>query len=105
MCFGLNILGGGTKAAKLQAKATMDSANMVAASDREAARGNLLAMSTQIAQKRAADGAAELLSTPQEKATVVLSPETDAPEVDPLTNKRKTRRGEFFSAARSGINI
>ena len=48
----------GSGGSKRQAEATLKSAEMQAAADREAVRGNTLAMQTQIAQKRASDQAA-----------------------------------------------
>lgn len=99
------LFGGGNKAAKRQADATLKAAEMTAASNREAARGATLSMQTQLAQKRASDQAAELLSTPQEGATVILSPETDAPEIDEVTRKRKTVRQQFFNTPSSGLNV
>lgn len=97
------LLGGGS--GKKQAAATMKSAEMQAASDREATRGNALTMQTQIAQSRASDQAAELLNKPQKGATVILSPEEDTPEIDPETGRRKTARSSFFSTPSTGINI
>lgn len=91
------LFGMGKGAAKIQAKATLDSANMQAASDREVARGAIQSMSTQIAQKRASDVAAESLSRPQEGPTVILSPEQEAGKIDPSTGRRRTRRSGFFS--------
>lgn len=104
MCLGLDLFGA-KKAAKISAKATMDAANMQAKADREAVRGNTLTMQTQIAQERASDLAAELLNKPQKGANVILSPDEDAPEIDPETNRRKTVRSQFFNAASTGINI
>lgn len=104
MCFGLDVFGVG-KAAKKQAKATMDSANMQASSDREVARGNVLSMQATLAQSKAADLAAELLGKPQENAQVILSPEEDAPTIDPETGRRVSRRAQFFNTSTSGINI
>ncbi|NRB01602.1 MAG: hypothetical protein HRU32_17670 [Rhodobacteraceae bacterium] len=94
----------GSGGSKRQAEATLKSAEMQAAADREAVRGNTLAMQTQIAQKRASDQAAELLSTPQEAANVILSPETDEPDVDPVTGRRRTTRSRFFNNY-TGLNI
>lgn len=102
MGFVTSLFGGG--GSKRVAEATIQSAEMQAAADREAVRGNTLAMQTQIAQKRASDQAAELLSTPQEGANVILSPETEAAEIDPETRRRKTVRSSFFNNS-TGINI
>ncbi len=97
---------GGKKAARIQAAATLKTAADQAAADREAARGSVLTQQTLIAQKNATDRAGELLDDPQEAATVVLSREQDAPEIDPETGRRKTRRGQFFRpAGQSGITI
>lgn len=103
MCLGLDLFGA-KKAAKIQAEATLKSANMQAASDREVARANTLSIQSQLAQDRASDMAAELLSTPQESATVILSPEEDALPVDEATGRRKSRRSQFFSST-SGVQI
>lgn len=97
------LFGGG--GGKRQAEATMKAAEMTAAADREAIRGNTLTMQTQIAQQRASDTAAELLSTPQEGANVILSPDEDAGEIDEETGRRKTVRSQFFNSAPTGLNI
>lgn len=97
------IFGGG--GGKRQAEATMKAAEMQAGADREAIRGNTLTMSTQIAQKRASDVAAELLSKPQEGANVILSPDEDAAEIDPESGRRKTVRSQFFNSSSTGLNI
>lgn len=99
------IFGSGKKAAEIQADATLQSAELQAASDREAARGSALTIQTQIAQERASDQAAELLNTPQEGPNVILSPEQDEPDIDPETNRRKTARSQFFNQRSSGLNI
>lgn len=98
MCFG-------NGAARAQAKATMDSANMQAASDREIARGNVYSMMTQIAQKNAADRAAELLGATQKAPTVMLAPQADAGTIDPVTGKRKSLRDRFFKTAPSAVSL
>lgn len=89
------IFGGG--GGKEQAAATLKSAEMQAASDREVARAAVQSMQTQLAQKVAADKAAELLERPQKGANVVLAPQTEGGTVDPSTGKRRTRRDGFFS--------
>lgn len=99
------LFGSGTKAAKIQAQATMASANMVAASDRENARASVNSMQTQIAQKHAGDMAAELLSRPQEGADVLLAAPTEAPALDPITGRRRTARSRFFAPKTSGLSI
>lgn len=99
------LFGGGKKAAKRQAEATLKAANMQAASDRETARAAVLTMSNLSAQARAADVAAEKLSRPQPDVDVLLAPEAEAPEIDPLTNRRRTARSSFFSRPTSGIAI
>lgn len=101
----LKVFGSGKKAARIMAKATMDSANMAAAADRETARGNVLAQQAMIAQSRASDKAAEMLKVPQENASVILSTGEDAPSIDPATGRRKTTRSQFFAPASSGISI
>lgn len=97
------LFGGG--GGKRQAEATLKSAEMQAAADREAVRGNTLTMATQIAQQRASDQAAELLNKPQKGPTVILSPEEEEAEIDPETNRRKTARSQFFNSPSTGINI
>jgi len=94
----------GSGGSKRQAKAIEKSAEMQAAADREAVRGNTLAMQTQIAQKLASDRAAELLSEPQEAPNVILSPQTEELEVDPETGRRRSTRARFFNNS-TGLNI
>lgn len=96
---------GGGGGSKRIAEATLTSAEMTAASDREIARAATLAQQTQIAQRRAAEDADELLSKPQEKANVVLSAPQEAAEVDPFTKRRKTRRDQFFNSSNTGVQI
>lgn len=100
------IFGSGKKAARKQAAATLTAANMQAASDRESARAAVLNMQNMAAQSRAADVAAEKLSRPQPKVSVTLAPETEIPEIDPETKRRRTARDAFFrQSAPSGIRI
>lgn len=95
----------GTKAAKISAKATMDSANMQANNDRLVAQAAVSSQQTMIAQKQAADKAAEILGTPQEKVDVQLATDTDAPTLDAATGKRKTTRTPFLGAPASNTGV
>lgn len=106
MGFVTEIFGGGKKSAKIQADATLKSANMQAASDRENARAATLTMENMAAQSRAADEAAEKLARPQQEVSVLLAPETETPEIDPETRRRRTARSSFFKApSTSSIRI
>lgn len=104
MCMGLDLFGA-KKAAQIGAAATMESANLQAASDREVARGNTLTMQSALAMSRASDLAAELLGKPQEGANVILSPEEDAPVIDENTGRRVSRRSQFFTNTSPGVTI
>lgn len=97
------IFGSGKKAAKIQAEATLQSANMQAASDREVARAAVNGMQTQIAQKQASDKAAELLTRPQEAPNVILAAARQKGEVDPVTGRRRSVRSKFFSRSASQV--
>lgn len=101
------IFGSGTKAAKIQAQATMDSANMQANSDRLVAQAAQSSQETMLAQKRAADQAAELLSVPQEQVDVQLAGNSPAAQIDENTGRRKTARSPFMGAkpSTSGVRI
>lgn len=90
-----SILGGGKKAAKKIAAATLASANMQAANDRLVAQASQNATETMLAQKVASDRAAELLSRPQDTVDVQLGTGTDAPAIDPETGRRRTTRSKF----------
>lgn len=92
-------LGGGKKAARRQAEATLKAANMQASSDRENARAATLNMENMAAQSLAADRAAERLSRPQQEVSVLLAPETETPEIDPETKRRRTARTPFFKGS------
>lgn len=100
MCFGAK------KAAKIQAKAVMDSANMEAANLRLQAQSAAQQQQTILAQDKAATAAAELLDTPQGQVEVQLASNTTAPlEVDAVTGRRRTPRSAFQSTSSSGISI
>ena len=101
------LFNGGMKAAKLQAKATADSAALTANSDRVVAQGAQQAMETQLAQKIATDKAAEVLGKPQGQIDVQLAPEAAVAEIDQATGRLKTTRSTFTGkrAAGSGIRI
>jgi hypothetical protein len=103
----MGFLSSGKKAARIQAKATTDSANMQAASDRVVAQGAQQSLETQLAQKLASDKAAETLSKPQGQIDVQLAPDANVAEVDPVTRRRKTTRSRFFrnNSPSSGISI
>lgn len=96
MGFVTKIFGSGKKAAKIQADATLKAANLQASSDRENARAATLTMENMAAQSRAADQAAEKLSRPMGEVNVLLAPETETPELDPETKRRRTARTPFF---------
>lgn len=100
------IFGSGTKAAKIGADATLKAANMQAGADRVNVQGAQMALETTLAQKNAADKAAELLSKPQEQIDVQLAPDAPATEIDATTGRRRTSRSRFQSRVTgSGINI
>lgn len=96
MCFG-------NKAAKRQARATEKAAAQQAKADRDAAIAMQQGRETMIAQARAAEKAAELLSTPMEQAEVDLS--VDDAEVDPVTGRRRPIRAAFMSTRAQGSGI
>ena len=106
MGFVTKLFGGGKKAARIQADATLKAANLQASSDRENARAATLTMENMAAQSRAADQAAEKLSRPQPEVSVLLAPDTETPEIDPETKRRRTARSSFFKApSASSIRI
>lgn len=97
---------GGKKSAKIQADATIKSANMQANSDRMVAQAAVLSQQTMLAQQKAAEAASATLSVPQEKVDVQLATDTTPAEIDPGTGRRKTTRSPFMGAASSsGIRI
>jgi len=98
--------GSGKKAAKRIAAATLQSAEMQAKNDRLQAQSAAQALETTIAQKRAADAAAETLSRPQEQVDVQLAADVAPAEVDPSTGRRITTRSKFQSKTNgAGIRI
>jgi alanyl-tRNA synthetase len=100
------LFGGGKKAAQIGADATLKAANMQAGNDRLLAQAAQQALETTLAQKRASDKAAELLSKPQELIDVQLAPDAPAAEIDATTGRRKTTRSKFMSSTSgSGIHI
>jgi hypothetical protein len=102
----MGFLSGGKKAAKRQAAATLKAAEMQAANDRLVAQAAQQSLETTLAQKNAADKAAELLSKPQEQIDVQLAPDAPAAEIDVSTGRRRTTRSKFQSASTgSGIRI
>ncbi len=103
----MGFLGGGAKkAAKKQAAATLKAAEMEAQNNRDQAKAAQTAMETTLAQKQAADKAAELLAKPMEQIDVALSPETEAVDIDPETGRRRTARSNYFAPTNgSGIRI
>lgn len=98
-------LGGGKKAAREQAKATLTAAKMQADSDSWATKAMQTSQETMIAQSRASSAAAELLSTPQEKVDVQLSTDPNPAEIDETTGRRKTTRTPFTAPRSSGVSI
>lgn len=102
----MGFLFGAGKAAKIQADAILKSANMTADQNREVARGTVLNMQSQIAMKNASDQAAEVLKRRPEKANVLLSAQEAPAEIDPTTNRRRTKRAAFFNKpSATGIQI
>lgn len=99
MCFG-------NSAAKRQAKATMDAANMEAANLRLQAQSAVQQQETMIAQDKAATAAAELLNTPVGQVEVQLASGATSPiEID-ATGRKKTARSLFQSKPPgTGISI
>lgn len=90
--------GGAKKAAKKQAKAIKEAAELEAKQHREAARGAQMATETMLAQDRASKAAAELLKRPQEEVEVELASRGGDDEFDPVTGKRRTTRSTYTSA-------
>jgi len=99
------IFGGGKKAAKKIAAATIKSAEMQAGNDRLVAQASQNATETMLAQTIASDKAAELLAQPQGKIDVQLGAGTDAPSVDETTGKRRTVRQKYTPTRNSGIKL
>jgi len=101
------LFGSGKKAAKIQAKATMDSANMQASADREVARSAVQTQETMIAQHVASKMASDILSKPQGQVDVQLSPDATNATVDPATGRKRNVRAQYRMkpSAGSGIKI
>ena len=104
MCFGLGLLSkitGSSKAAKATAKA----AEKAAANDRLAAQAAQQAQEATIAQSRAAEQAAAVLSRPIEEVAVKVG-EDGSNQVDPETGRRRTPRARFqMGSASSGSGL
>jgi hypothetical protein len=101
MCFG-----GGKKAARIEAEATMAAANMQASSDRQMVQATQNTTETMLAQQVASQKAAELLDRPQQQVEVKLGSSTEAATIDPTTNRRSTTRSRYTRAAsKSGLSI
>jgi hypothetical protein len=98
MCFG-------NKAAKRQAAAAEADARRAALNDAYAAQGAAQARTNAIDLDKATKAAADLLTTPVEKAEVQLSEDVPAAEIDPATGRRRTTRSSFQMSRASGINI
>ena len=95
---------GTKKAAKIGAAATLKSAEDQAKANRLAAQAAQANTETIIAQTRASDAARELLDVPMEEAQVDIAV-GDAPEIDPATGRRRTRRSAFMANVSSGSGI
>jgi alanyl-tRNA synthetase len=98
-------LGGGKKAAKIQAAATIKSAEMQAGSDRLTAQAAQSAQETMLAQTRASERASEILSVPQEKVDVQLATDATPSEIDPGTGRRKTARSPFMAQGQASAGV
>jgi hypothetical protein len=94
-------------ASKKQAQAITESSQQEAAAAREAARGDVLAQQTLLAQDRAAKSAEELLSRPTGEVDVSLqSDASNSASIDPSTGKRRTKRASYGTGGSpSGIQI
>jgi hypothetical protein len=99
------LFGGGKKAARITAAATLKSAEMQAANDRLVAQASQNSMETMLAQSVASDKAAELLSVPQGQIDVQLGASTDAPTVDEATGKRRTVRQKYTPTRNKGTQL
>lgn len=89
-----------SEASKKQAAATETASKSVEKANLEAARSSQMAQETQLAQAKAADQAADLLSQPVAQADVAAAPTRD--EVDANTGARKKPRDAYSNAS---INI
>lgn len=99
------IFGSGKKDARAQAAATEKAAASQSRSDRLVAQSVQQSRETMLAQNKASQYAAELLSKPQEQIDVQLAPDDPAAEIDENTGRRRTTRSSFMSAAQSSSGI
>lgn len=100
------IFGSGKKAAKIQAAATLQSAEQQAQSDRWAAKAAQQTQETLLAQNKMAQYATEILSKKTGTLDVQLAPEAPATETDPKTGRRRNPRNRFgFVSGQSGISL
>lgn len=104
MCFGLGLMSKLTGSSKV-AKATAKAADKAAANDRLAAQAAQQTQEATIAQSRAAEQAAAVLSRPIEEVAVQVG-ETGSNDVDPTTGRRRTPRSRFqMGSASSGSGL
>jgi hypothetical protein len=96
---------GAKKAAKINAAATLKSAEDQAKANRLAAQAAQQSNEITIAQSQAASAARELLDVPMDQAVVDIATGDDAPEIDPVTGRRRTRRAAFMANVSSGSGI
>lgn len=104
MCFGLGILSRLT-GAHAQAKATRRAAAQQAQNDRLMAQAAQQAQEATLAQTKASEEAAALLSRPTEDVSVQVGEVADA-ATDPETGRRRNPRSSFqISTPQSGLRI
>lgn len=93
------------KAAKTQANATKAAATQQATSDNYQAQAAAQSLATSIAQTKATQTAAELVSAPPEQVDVNLASRADGTSLD-ATGKRRSTRAKFtLPDAAAGLNI
>lgn len=105
MCFGLGILSGITGARKA-AKATRKAAEQQAENDRLMAQAAQQSREAAIAQNKASEEAAAVLSRPVEGVTVQVGEQPTGTDIDPATGRRRTPRSSFqIASPSSGLKI
>lgn len=105
MCFGLGLLGKLTGANKA-AKATRKAAEQEAYNERLMAQAAQQAREASIAQNKAAEEAAAVLSRPIETVSVQVGEESPEQQVDPTTGRRRTPRSTFqLGRSASGLRL
>lgn len=105
MCFGLGILSSLT-GAKSAAKAQRKAAEQQAQNDRLMAQAAQQQREASIAQNKAAEEAAAVLSRPIEDVSVQVGEQPTGTDIDPATGRRRTPRSSFqIASPSSGLKI